>query len=207
MVYRKTNKVKKKMDGKKEGILRAAKETLAEKSYKETSIKTITKKAGIAAGTFYLYFSNKETLVETVIEEMYQDLLDEIKKERSKYDYKFDKLKASMEACLNIFIKEKHLAKILLLELPVINNAFNKKLTEIEKELIALTREDLDELQAENLLPEQDTLVSAAAFVGTFRQVLINWLEEGEPQDLKKAFGTLMQYNFRGLGKISDKDG
>lgn len=201
MVYKKTQKVREKLQNKKEKIIKAAKEILAEKSYGEISIKAIAKKAGIATGTFYLYFSNKEALIDSIVEEMYQELLAVIKLERSKYDCVFDKLQASMEACLKLFIKEENLAKILLVKLPGINNAFNKKLAEIEKELIKLTKKDLDDLKTQGLLPEQDTLVSATAFVGTFRQVLISWLKEGEPQDLQSAFKTLMKYNLRGLGK------
>jgi AcrR family transcriptional regulator len=201
MVYKKTQKVREKLQNKKEKIIKAAKEILAEKSYGEISIKAIAKKAGIATGTFYLYFSNKEALIDSIVEEMYQELLAVIKSERSKYDCVFDKLQASMEACLKLFIKEENLAKILLVKLPGINNAFNKKLAEIEKELIKLTKKDLDDLKTQGLLPEQDTLVSATAFVGTFRQVLISWLKEGEPQDLQSAFKTLMKYNLRGLGK------
>ncbi|MBZ4686748.1 MAG: TetR/AcrR family transcriptional regulator, fatty acid metabolism regulator protein [Clostridia bacterium] len=201
MVYKKTQKVREKLQNKKEKIIKAAKDILAEKSYGEISIKAIAKKAGIATGTFYLYFSNKEALIDSIVEEMYQELLAVIKSERSKYDCVFDKLQASMEACLKLFIKEENLAKILLVKLPGINNAFNKKLAEIEKELIKLTKKDLDDLKTQGLLPEQDTLVSATAFVGTFRQVLISWLKEGEPQDLQSAFKTLMKYNLRGLGK------
>ena len=44
---------------KKEAILQAAKALFSEKGYKGTSISDITERAGIAAGTFYLYFESK----------------------------------------------------------------------------------------------------------------------------------------------------
>ncbi len=47
---------------KKEAILRAAKSLFSEKGYKDTSISDITESAGIAAGTFYLYFDSKTQL-------------------------------------------------------------------------------------------------------------------------------------------------
>ncbi len=201
MVYQKTEKVKAKLSSKRKKIIEVTREILAENSYRETSIKAIATKAGIATGTFYLYFSNKDVLIDTMVEEMYQELLVEIKKERSKHSDIFDKLEASMQTCIKLFVKEENLAKIFLVKLPGINNAFNKKLAEIERDLIKLTKKDLDDLKGKGFLPEQDTLVSATAFVGTFRQVLISWLKEGEPRDLESAFQTLMQYNMRGLGK------
>ncbi|GBF11273.1 TetR/AcrR family transcriptional regulator [Tepidibacillus sp. HK-1] len=201
MAYQKTEKVKKKIENKKESIIKAAKEVLANESYSATSIKSIAKKAGIATGTFYLYFSNKEKLVETIVDEMYAKLLDSIKKERAKHEQVIDKLQASMEATIRLFAKEQHLAKILLVQIPSLNHAFNRKLDEIEKELIKLTLADLKELTDQGKLPKQDIQISAMAFVGSFRQVMISWLREGEPKNIEEAYQTLIQYNLRGLGK------
>ncbi len=173
----------------------------AENSYQGTSVKTLARKAKIATGTFYLYFANKETLINTIVDEMFVELLEHIKNERAVYTDRFDKLQASMEACIKLFIKENNLAKILLIQVPGVNNAFNAKLFEIENELIKLTKEDLDELKVQGRLAGADTLVSAMAFVGSFRQVIIGWLRDGRPENLDRAFSTLMQYNLRGLGK------
>ncbi|HBC92354.1 MAG TPA: TetR/AcrR family transcriptional regulator [Pelotomaculum sp.] len=201
MAYRQTDKVREKFELKKKEIIKAAREVFAENSYQGTSIKTLAQKAKIATGTFYLYFSNKETLINMIVDELFQELLKSIKNERSKFTDGFDKLKASMEACIKLFVKEKNMAKILLVQVPSVNNAFNVKLIELENELIKLTQEDLDELKSAGRLPDGDTLVSAMAFVGSFRQVIINWLREGKPENLEAAFDTLMKYNIRGLGQ------
>jgi AcrR family transcriptional regulator len=201
MAYRQTNKVKEKFELKKKEIIKAAREVFAENSYQGTSIKSLAQKAKIATGTFYLYFSNKETLINMIVDELFEELLNSIKDERAKFSDGFDKLKASMDACIKLFVKEKNMAKILLVQVPSLNNAFNAKLIEIENELIKLTKEDLDELKSLGRLSGEDTLVSAMAFVGSFRQVIINWLREGKPEDLEKAFDTLMEYNIRGLGQ------
>ena len=47
---------------KKEAILQAAMALFSEKGYKSASISDITESAGIAAGTFYLYFESKTQL-------------------------------------------------------------------------------------------------------------------------------------------------
>lgn len=201
MAYRQTNKVMEKLQSKKKEILKAAREVFAENSYQGTSIKAIAKKAKIATGTFYLYFTNKEALIDMVVDEMFHELLQRIKEERANYSDGFDKLQASMEACIKLFVKEKNMAKILLVQVPGVNNAFNAKLIEIENELIKLTKEDLDELKSQGRLPEEDTFVTALAFVGSFRQVIINWLREGKPENLEESCATLMKYNLRGMGK------
>jgi TetR/AcrR family fatty acid metabolism transcriptional regulator len=201
VAYRQTNKVKEKLDLKKREILKAAREVFAENSYQGTSIKSVARKAKVATGTLYLYFTNKESLINMIVDEMFSELLTYIKEERAKYTDGFDKLQASMEACVKLFTKEKNMAKILLIQVPGVNNAFNSRLIEIENELIKLTKEDLDELKALGRLSGDDTLVSAMAFVGSFRQVIINWLREEKPENLEEACATLMRYNLRGLGK------
>lgn len=201
MAYRQTNRVMEKLQSKKKEILRAARQVFAENSYQGTSIKAIAQKAKIATGTFYLYFTNKEALINMIVEEMFHELLACIKKERANFTDGFDKLQASMEACIKLFVKEKNMAKIFLVQVPGVNNAFNAKLIDIENELVKLTQEDLDELKMQGRLPDEDTFVTALAFVGSFRQVIINWLREGKPDDLEAAFATLMKYNLRGMGK------
>lgn len=205
MVYRKTTKVKKRLDGREQAIVEAARQILADKSYHGVSIQAIAKKAGIAVGTFYLYFRNKEALFKVITTEMYAELLAVIKAEREQYTNVLDKLKASMQACVKLFLQERNLAKILLVQLPFSNNVFNNILTELEDELVKLTKQDLDEAVAAGLLPQQDTYVSAVAFVGTFRQVITSWLREGEPKDLPAAFRYLEDYNLRGLGASLSK--
>src|SRR5690554_5344952 len=97
MVYKKTPKIEDKMKSKRERIIKAARELFAEDSYQNMSIKTIARKAGMATGTFYLYFTNKEALVDTVVKEMYKELMSLIKEERAQYTTVFDKLRVSME--------------------------------------------------------------------------------------------------------------
>lgn len=204
MAYRKTRKVREKYEGKKEMILKAAKEVLAEESFGNVSIKMIARKAEIATGTFYLYFTGKEKLIETIVDEMYEKLLDNIKSERCKFDNLFDKLQSSMETCIRMFVKEKKLAKILLIQIPGMSTSINRKLVSLENELVKLIKKDLDDLKKQGLIPEQDTLTSATAFVGTFWQVITSWLREGKPQDPEKFLATLTQYNLRGLGKSGE---
>lgn len=201
MVYNKTEKTLEKQQIRRKKIIKAAREILSEKEMGNVSIKSIAKRAGIATGTFYLYFTDKETLVDMVIQEIYNELLDVIKKERAQYTNGFDKLQASMEVCIRLFMKEKHLAKILLEHFPQINTAFNTKYADIENDLIRLAKIDIDELMEQQRIPKQDTQVSATAFVGTFREVILSWISKDEPIDRDLAYKTLIDYNMRGLGR------
>lgn len=203
MVYNKTEKIVEKQQLRSQKIIKAAREILAQKEMGKVSIKSIAQKAGIATGTFYLYFADKETLIDTVIQEIYNELLDRIKKERAQYTDGFDKLQATMKVCIQLFLKEKHLAKTLLVDFPLKNAVLNSKYMYIENDLIRLTKIDLDELMEQKLIPNQDTRISAIAFVGAFREVILSWISSGEDFDTDLAQKTLIDFNMRGLGKYS----
>ena len=58
------SKISEKQQNKRTSILDAAYELFIEKSFKNTSIDDVVKSAGIAKGTFYLYFKDKHDLME-----------------------------------------------------------------------------------------------------------------------------------------------
>ena len=56
-------------------ILNAARGILAEKGFEATTVSEIVASAGVAQGTFYLYFPSKVSLVEALCEEMFAQIL------------------------------------------------------------------------------------------------------------------------------------
>ena len=71
------------MEEKKEKLLAAAKELFSEQGFKATNVSQITKAAGMATGTFYLYFTSKE--------QIFMDIyLDENVKQKKELHKNFD---------------------------------------------------------------------------------------------------------------------
>lgn len=63
-----------KMQTRRAELLKVAREVLAEKGFEATTISEIVARAGVAQGTFYLYFPSKISLVVTLAEEMQKDI-------------------------------------------------------------------------------------------------------------------------------------
>ncbi len=55
-------------------LLKIAREIMAEKGYKATTISEIVAKAGVAQGTFYWYFPSKASIVKTLTREMQKEV-------------------------------------------------------------------------------------------------------------------------------------
>lgn len=62
-------------------ILQAAIEVISEKGLDKTSISDIVKRAGVAQGTFYLYFRSKNALVPAIAENLLSLSLEKSKNE------------------------------------------------------------------------------------------------------------------------------
>lgn len=63
---------------KREKIIRKAREVIARKGYQNASIKEIARRAGVAQGTPYLYFRNKEELFFEMILSLVRDIDEKI---------------------------------------------------------------------------------------------------------------------------------
>ena len=70
------------MDDKKSRLLSAAKEVFAAKGLEKATISEIVKTAGVAQGTFYLYFYSKKALIPAIANDLLQTMLQEMKKEQ-----------------------------------------------------------------------------------------------------------------------------
>lgn len=60
-------------------ILGVARNVLAQKGFEATTISEIVAGAGVAQGTFYLYFPSKVSLVEALCEEMFAKILEAVR--------------------------------------------------------------------------------------------------------------------------------
>ena len=59
----------------REGIMPAAESCFIEQGYAQTQIAHITKKAGVAQGTFYVHFADKRVLLDELLTEFNQGLV------------------------------------------------------------------------------------------------------------------------------------
>ncbi|WP_019243562.1 MULTISPECIES: TetR family transcriptional regulator [Bacillus] len=80
------------MDNKKERIIRAAIDVFKEKGIEKTKVSDIVKSAGIAQGTFYLYFPSKLAVMPSIAEEMVDRIIVAIKENVQKEDSFSDQL-------------------------------------------------------------------------------------------------------------------
>lgn len=207
MAYRRTEKVARKLEDRQQALLKAAIELFGEKGYHQASVRDIARLAGVATGTFYLYFRNKESLFAALVDTSYRHLVEAIRRERKAAGESIqEKLAASMRAVLRFFGQHRRLARVALLEVPRVHPQLQEQVADIQEELVTMVRQDLEEAMSQGLIPSQDCHLTARAIVGGFNQVITGWLRSGDFPSLEAAGEDLVSFVLRGAGFVA-KDG
>ena len=178
------------MEDKKEKLLVAAKALFSEQGFKATNVSQITKAAGMATGTFYLYFTSKEQ----IFMEIFLDENVKLKKQTSKnFDINGDPLTTIQE----------HMAENIagMQANPILREWFNK---DVFQKIEQKYRE-------ENGLDRMDFIYDH------YYQVIQTWQEQGRmrkdiPADMIMAIFTALiitdehkeQIGFQFFPKIQD---
>jgi len=79
-----------------------------EKGYFNTTISDITKEAGVAAGTFYLYFPNKLALYKYILMDIQHDIRKQIASKVSIVEGRFEKEKEGIKTFIKYAIANPH---------------------------------------------------------------------------------------------------
>lgn len=83
-------------------LLRVGREVLAEKGFEATTISEIVSRAGVAQGTFYLYFPSKISLIVTLAQEMQASIEDALRASYASSDHLSQMINRSVEAAFHI---------------------------------------------------------------------------------------------------------
>ncbi|ASK64411.1 TetR family transcriptional regulator [Virgibacillus phasianinus] len=158
-------------------IIEAAVEVIAENGYHASQVSKIAKKAGVADGTIYLYFKNKEDILVSLFEVKMGQFIEQIAQSINEKQHVSDKLYALIEMHFRQFAKDHHLAVVTQLELRQSNSELRWKINEVLKpylsEIDLVIKEGIDDgsFRGDLNLP----LVRQMIF-GTLDEVVTNWV-------------------------------
>lgn len=186
-------------------ILRAAVETFSASGYHRTRIADIIKSAGIARGTFYLYFGSKNAifleLLDTLLDEFLSgiDGVDTGPGAQPVYDQLLDRVTVILETAAS----NASLARIIFREAVGLDAEVDQKLSDFDDRLHEYVRQSLENGIAMGLLRDMNTEIIATCILGSVRQVLYRELvrHEGIAFDVKTVAREILQYNCVGLMK------
>ena len=110
-------KREKSKEAKKEKIIEAAVKVFAKKGFYTANVKDVAKEAGVADGTIYLYFKNKEDLLISLFEHKMKSILDIFKQALKNISDPLDQLKEFIKVYFNLIESDPDLSDVFQVEL------------------------------------------------------------------------------------------
>ncbi|RHW33423.1 TetR/AcrR family transcriptional regulator [Lysinibacillus yapensis] len=158
-------------------IVDAAVIVIAENGYHQAQVSKIAKQAGVADGTIYLYFKNKEDILISVFQEKMTVFVESLQDIIQNGNSSSEKLSRMIDNHFNVLAQDRHLATVTQLELRQSNKEIRLKINAILKEYLKL----LDEILIEGMLkgefnPAMDVRIARQMVFGTIDESITTWV-------------------------------
>ncbi len=142
--------------------------------YHATGVADIIAQAGIARGTFYLYFASKREVFETLLDEFLDLLRARVHRidETVGLEGIHSQLRDNVTRVLDAFAENPELSRIILNEAVGLDKGFDDKLSEFYQGLLDLIEQSLILGQDLGIVRPLDTRVIAAAILGSVKEVV-----------------------------------
>lgn len=172
---------------KEQDILEAAIEVFAREGFFQAKIHSIAETAGIASGTVYLYFGNKENILLKIFETVWQNLFNLLESNFSNKVTTIEKFDLMIDSVFEYFVTNPSLIKVFVNEQNHLmkNNKLN--FTAYYKKTIKIIESLLIEgIENKTFAPNLDPALFSQFFLGGFRTLLHQWAEDHKKYELKK---------------------
>ncbi|MGQ9630391.1 MAG: TetR/AcrR family transcriptional regulator [bacterium] len=184
-------------------ILGSARKIFAQKGYHKTTVDDIVQDAGIAKGTFYLYFKDKKdifaSLIDEIIQMIYEAIEDIDRTEPSSKEEIVSQFKMSIERALNIYRENLTLAKIFLREAIGVDPEFEEKLHNCYAVFAEHIQRSLKRGIGSGLFREMNVEVASHCIIGAVYQVAYQWLIVNESEDLEDVIDEIVRIYLHGI--------
>lgn len=168
-------------------IVDAAVIVIAENGYHQAQVSKIAKEAGVADGTIYLYFKNKEDILISVFREKMAIFVENVEVILKKNVNTSEKLFEMIDNHFRVLHEDRHLAIVTQLELRQSNKELRMRINDVLKEYLVLLDAILKEGIKNGELDEQlDIRLARQMVFGTIDETITSWVMNDQKYDLMK---------------------
>ena len=187
---------------KREKILKAAISSFAQKGYHDTSISKIINKAGIARGTFYLYFENKRQIFDSILENLIVEIdrcikKIEIGKERQN---PLEQLKDNLRRIFTLFVENPELSRILLRHAAGLDKESDQKITEFYNNIADKIGDALKLGIKMELIRDCNPRITSFLILGSIKELIEHvTLTMKNKSDINPVIDEILNFGLHGL--------
>lgn len=182
-------------------IIEAAVRVIAANGFHNAQVSKIAKEAGVADGTIYLYFNNKEDILISLFQEKMSIFVEKTKKKMSEQDTLEGQLKAIVEMHFKQLAADENLAVVTQLELRQSSSKLRYRINEVLKDYLALIEDVIVRGMEEKVFfSGLNEKLARQMLFGTLDEVVTNWVMKGCKFDLVSCTDPVYEMLLHGLG-------
>ncbi|MEH7236259.1 TetR/AcrR family transcriptional regulator [Bacillus sp. JJ1562] len=184
-------------------IIDAAVVVIAENGYHQSQVSRIAKQAGVADGTIYLYFKNKEDILVSLFQEKMGEFIEKIDAEIAGKSSAAEKLLTLVEKHFELLSADHHLAIVTQLELRQSNKELRHRINEVLKGYLS-TIDSIIQFGKENgeFNPNLDVRLARQMIFGSIDETATTWVMNEQKYDLPTLAKDVHALLVNGCGKI-----
>ena len=208
MTRRRVIRPKEKINDKYHRILEAAIKVFAEQGFFQSTVSQIAKKAGVADGTIYLYFKNKEDILVQFFSFKTKQVFARFREEVDKADNTIDKLRNLIRRHLEEFQCDRDMAVVYQAETHQSRRLVEEQIKEMSKMYQYIVSEIVEQGQEKGVIRKDLYLGLVKRFIlGAVDEVINTWLHSSGKYDLVSMADPLVELFLKGIGNVEQTDG
>jgi AcrR family transcriptional regulator len=184
-------------------VMDVARQIFSQQGYHDTSIDDLIEAAGIARGTFYLYFESKRAIFDQLLEELFATLASTVQR----IDVSpgalppVEQMNATVDRVFGTLLANRELARLLLREAVGLDAEFDQKLRDFWGRITTLLVRALETGRQMGLVRDCDPQVVARCILGAAKEVVHYAFVENDPaeKDVQRLGRQLIAFALKGL--------
>lgn len=183
-------------------IIDAAVEVIAENGYHQSQVSKIAKQAGVADGTIYLYFKNKEDILISLFKEKMGQFIERMEEDIKEKTTAKEKLALVISKHFSLLAGDHNLAIVTQLELRQSNLELRQKINEILKGYLNILDGILTEgIQSGEIKEGLDVRLARQMIFGTIDETVTTWVMNDQKYDLVALSNSVLELLVSGIHK------
>jgi TetR/AcrR family transcriptional regulator, fatty acid metabolism regulator protein len=186
-------------DDKRSRILQAAVKVFARRGYFAARVADVARRAGVADGTIYLYFRNKEDILVSLFDEVMSEHLEGKRREVEPGADAPARLRAIAERHLGLLGRNRDLAVVFQVELRQSTKFMERFTASWLQDYFRLIAEVIEQGQREGTLrADLPVKIATKAFFGILDEMVTSWILSRKRYDLVALAGPVVDLFLRG---------
>ncbi|UCD91487.1 MAG: TetR/AcrR family transcriptional regulator [Desulfobacterales bacterium] len=196
-------RTKEKINDKYHRILEAAVRVFAEQGFFQSTVSQIAKEAGVADGTIYLYFKNKDDILVQFFSYKTKQVFARFREEVDRADNTIDKFRNLIRRHLEEFQCDRNMAVVYQAETHQSSRLVEKQIKAMSKMYFDIVSEIIEQGQKEGVIRKDLYLSLVKRFIlGAVDEVISTWLHSSSQYDLVSMADPLVELFLKGIGNI-----